>query len=100
VYGAPLPPRPAAAAAAAAAAAQAQRLLSERDVVMLLHEKGALALPRLIKHFKEVLPSFGAEEKKYLQDIIKKVAKLDKRADGSYAVLKDTTMHEYGLRGP
>ena len=73
---------------------------------MLLHEKGALALPQLIKHFKEVLPSLGAEIRKHLQDIIKKVAKLDKRADGSYsfscmvayAVLKDSTMHEYGLR--
>ena len=71
---------------------------------MLLHEKGALALPQLIKHFKEVPPSFGAEVRKHLQGIIKKVAKLDKRADGSYscmvayAVLKDSTMHEYGLR--
>ena len=73
-------------------------MLSEREVVLLLHENGgSLALPQLKKHFKEALPRFGGEEMKHLRDIVKKVAKLDKRADGSYAVLKDTTMREYAL---
>ena len=80
------------------AEAGVQRPFNERDVVMLLHEKGAVALPTLIKHFKDVLSCFGAQEKTYLQDVLKKVAKLDKRADGSYAVLKDNTIDKYRLR--
>jgi len=92
----PAAPAPAPAPAAAApSAAPSRHRVSQRDVVMLLHEKGAMNLRELTSYFKEFNKS--ADEKKHLQEIIKRVAKLDKRGGVAHAVLKEATIFEYKL---
>lgn len=80
-----------------AAQAAQQNVINERNVVMFVHKEGAIALPHLVKHLKAVLPRWGGNEYKYLQEILKKVATLDKRHDASYVVLKEYIKEEYRL---
>jgi hypothetical protein len=94
--GASTPPQVSMASVVAVASTSRQRV-SERDVVMLLHEKGAMSLKELTSYFKEL--NRLAEEKKQLQEIIKRVAKLDKRGGVAMAVLKEATIFEYKLGG-
>ena len=57
-------------------------MLSEREVVMLLHEAGgSLALPQLLKHLKDAFPHFGSNEKLALKEILRRVARRDSRID-------------------
>lgn len=90
-------PLPLPAAAAGPSMPVSRHRVSERDVVMLLHEKGAMSLKDLTSHFKELnrLP----EEKKHLKEIINRVAKLDKRGEVAQVLLKGETIFNYNLGG-
>ena len=72
-------------------------MVSERDVVMWLHEHGTVPLSQLYNHFKARFLPFGETEKKYLQDVIIKVAKQIIAGGSQYAMLKDNILSEYGL---
>jgi len=81
--------------AAQLARSQQRRRFEERDIVMLLHEKGKLPIKELIRHFKPLI-SCKEDQEEFLK-IVKQVAWLEPDGDRQ-AKLKDETLGRYELR--
>ena len=81
--------------ASAPAPTVARRRVTEREVVMLLHENGNMPTKVLTTHFKAFMHS--QEERDYLKKIITKVAKIVKQGTGNVVTLTEETILNYKL---
>ena len=80
---------------AAQLARSERRKVEERDVVMLLHQKGKLSITELIKHFKSYMSS-KAEKVEFIE-IVKHIAYVSVEGDTRVAKLKEETLGRYHL---
>ena len=69
--------------------------VSEKDVVMLLHQKGKMVLKELIQHFKPLMHT--QEDRAVFMAIVKEVAFVSVEGDVKTAKLNDKTLGRYQL---
>ena len=69
--------------------------VEERDLVMLLHNKGKMPLKEIIQHFKAFCTD-KAQKAEFIQ-MVARVACVSVEGDAKVAKLKESTLTQYNL---